>query len=71
MEELREIELTEGRKVEEMRAKSNTLPRRCVGALGIIGSKSNSEMRVEKEEVSELFGWFILALKSPARNTGW
>ena len=71
MEELREIEFTEGRSEEEIRAKSKTLPRRCVGAPGIIGDKSNSEIRAEKEEVSELLGRFILTLKSTARITGW
>ena len=34
------------------------------------GEKSNSEMRVEKKEVSELFDKFILTLKSAARIMG-
>ena len=70
MEESREIQFTVERREEEAIAKSRTLPRRCVGAFGRRGKRSNSEMRVQKEDLSVLLGRFILTLKSPARITG-
>ena len=64
------MECTEGSRGVEAIAKSRVLPSWCVAWAGTIAEKSNSEIRVEKEEVSEQRGKFILILKSPASMTG-
>ena len=69
IEESTEMECTEFRIEEEAIAKSRTLPCWCVAVSGRMGERSNSEIREEKEEVSVVWGEFILTLKSPARMT--
>lgn len=70
MEESREMECTEESREVEAIAKSRMLPCWCVAWAGTMADKSNSEIRVEKEEVSAQRGKFILTLKSPASMTG-